>query len=59
MGMILMIGVFVLVLSGVAQAATWQCRWCGRKQSSPNKPAAMSNCTKNPRGKHHVWVKIS
>ena len=49
----------LLVLVGAAYAATWQCAYCGRKQSSPNMPAAMSNCPKNPQGKHHAWVKIS
>ena len=56
---ILFVLAFVLASAKIAHAATWQCRWCGRKQSAPNKPAAMSNCPKNPRGKHHVWVKIS
>ena len=49
----------VLLLSGIAYAAMWQCRWCGRKQSAPNQPAPMSNCKKNPFGRHHDWVKIS
>ena len=58
MRLILMIGVFVLVLSRSAHAATWQCRWCGRKMSSPKQPAPMSNCKQNPIGKHHDWVQI-
>lgn len=58
---VMMVSMLLLVsiLAGGAFAATWQCRWCGRKQSAPNKPAAMSNCPKNPYGKHHDWVKIS
>ena len=49
---------FILFSAGEASATTWQCRWCGRKQSAPQQPAAMSNCPKNPFGKHHDWVKI-
>jgi len=56
---ILFVLAFVLASAKITHAATWQCRWCGMKQSAPNKPAAMSNCPKNPRGKHHMWVKIS
>ena len=48
-----------LVLAGAAYAATWRCAYCGRKQSSPQMPPAMSNCPGNPQGKFHVWVKIS